>query len=139
MLDVSPLRLNLLRAYYLLILVERSATVAPTLLGWREPLGPFDGTAYSFWGALGLLAALGIRYPVRMLPLLVLHLAYKSLWLLAVALPLWRAGTPFDPVMTRFAWAMAVGVALDLVVIPWGHVFDRYLRQPAEPWRAQAR
>jgi hypothetical protein len=139
MLDVSPLRLNLLRAYYLLILVERSIAVAPALFGWRGPLGPFDGTAYSFWAALALLAVVGLRYPLKMLPLLLIHLAYKSLWLLAVALPLWRAQTPFDPAMTRFAWAMAAGVALDLLIIPWPYVIARYVRHPAEPWRAQAR
>lgn len=138
MLDVTPLRLNLLRAYYLLILVERSLAVGPALLGWRDRLGPFDGTAYSFWGALALLAAVGLRYPLRMLPLLLLHLAYKSLWLMAIALPLWRAKTPFDPMMTRFAWAMAVGVALDLVMIPWPYVAANYFRHPAEPWRTRS-
>ena len=67
-----------------------------------------------------------------MLPVLLIHLVYKSLWLLGVALPLWSAGTPFDPTMTMFAWAMAIGVALDLVIIPWGYVWANYVRRPAE-------
>lgn len=132
MAEVSRLRLNLLRAYYLLILVERAWRVIPALVSPEAPLGPFDGTAYAFWGALALLAALGLRYPLQMLPVLLVHLAYKSLWLLAVALPLWAAGAPFDATMTMFAWAMAIGVALDLVVIPWGHVWSNYVRRPAE-------
>ena len=128
--EISRFQLNLLRAYYLLILVERSAAAGPALLGLRAPLGPFDGTAYSFWGAMALLAALGLWQPLRMLPLLLIHLAYKSIWLLAVALPQWRSGIGLDPVMTRFAWAMAVGVALDLLVIPWRHVAATSLRRP---------
>ncbi|HYD37151.1 MAG TPA: hypothetical protein VEA60_06030 [Allosphingosinicella sp.] len=131
--EVSPLRLNLLRAYYLLILVERGVRVLPALAGGG--LGPFDGTAYAFWGALALLAALGLRHPLAMLPLLLIHLAYKSLWLAAVALPLWTAGVAFDPLMTAFAWAMAVGVAFDLLLIPWPYALARFVRDPAEPWR----
>ena len=135
MADVSLLRLNLLRAYYLLIAAERAYRVLPTLLGMREPLGPFDGTAYAFWGALALLSLLGLRYPLQMLPLLLVHLAYKAIWLLAVALPLWLSGGAFDATMTAFTWAMALGVVFDLVLIPWRYVADRYVRAPAERWR----
>ena len=136
MTHVSPLRLNLLRAYYLLIALERGYRVLPTLLGAREPLGPFDGTAYAFWGALALLALVGLRYPLQMLPLLLAHLAYKSIWLLAVALPMWRAGVEFDATMVGFTWAMGLGVLFDLLIIPWGYVLDRYVRAPAERARA---
>ena len=135
MTEVSPLRLNLLRAYYLLIAVERSYRVLPTLLGMGEPLGAFDGTAYAFWGALALLALLGLRYPLGMLPLLLAHLLYKAIWLLAVAPPMWRSGEPFDATMVAFTWAMALGVLFDLVLIPWKYVADRYVRAPAERWR----
>ena len=129
---VSPVRLNLLRAYFLLILIERAYRVVPTLLSPEAPLGPFDGTAYSFWAALALLAALGLRYPLQMLPVLLLHLLYKAIWLLAVALPLWAAGEPLDGVTTAFAWAMAIGVLLDLLIIPWPYVWTRYARAPAD-------
>ena len=139
MAEVSLLRLNVMRAYYLLILVERSVRVLPVLVSPEAPLGPFDGVAYSFWGALALLAALGLRYPLQMVPLLLAHLAYKTLWLLAVALPLWLAGARFDPLMASFAWAMAIGVALDLIVIPWGHALAHYVRKPADPWRRAGR
>jgi hypothetical protein len=127
---ISPLRLNLLRGYYLLIAVERAYRVLPALLGYGEPLGPFDGTAYAFWGALALLALVGVARPLQMLPVLLVHLAYKAIWLLAVALPLWRSGTAFDATMVAFTWAMAVGVLLDLIIIPWGHVRDVLVRAP---------
>ena len=37
-----------------------------------------------------------------------------------------------DPAMVEFTQAMALGVALDLVVIPWGYVFANYERKPGE-------
>jgi hypothetical protein len=36
--------------------------------------------------------------------------------------------------MASFAWAMAVGVALDLIVIPWGYVLAHYVRKPGDRW-----
>ena len=137
MAEVSLTRLNVMRAYFLLIFVERAYRVIAGMVTPATPLGPFDGTAYAFWGALALLAALGLRYPLQMVPVLLVHLLYKSLWLLGVALPLWAAGRPFDPPMTAFAWAMAIGVALDLLIIPWRHVVARYVRAPGDPWRSE--
>jgi hypothetical protein len=134
MAEVSLPRLYVLRAVYLLILVERSIRVLPALVSPATPLGPWDGVAYSFWGALALLAALGLRYPLQMLPVLLIQMAYKTIWLLAVALPLWLAGVRFDPMMVSFTWAMAIGVALDLIVIPWGYVFANYLGRPGDRW-----
>jgi hypothetical protein len=138
MAEVSLLRLNAMRAFYLLIFVERSVRVLPALVSPDAPLGPWDGVAYSFWGALALLAALGLRYPLRMVPVLLIQLVYKAIWLVAVAVPLWSAGRPFDAVMTSFTWAMALGVAFDLIVIPWRWVFAQYVRWPGDPWRARA-
>jgi hypothetical protein len=125
-----------MRGFYLVILVERSARVLPALLAPAVPLGPWDGVAYSFWGALALLAAVGLRYPLQMVPVLLMQMAYKAIWLLAVALPLWLADAPFDPLMASFVWAMAVGVALDLIVIPWGYVLAHYVRKPGDRWTA---
>jgi hypothetical protein len=97
-----------------------------------KPLGPFDGVAYAFWGALALLCLLGLKYPLKMIPLLLIFLVYKLLWLAMVALPWWSAGTPVDPVMGQFTIAMAAGVVIDLLVIPWGYVIANYARAPAE-------
>ena len=135
MTEVSQARLNVMRAFYLLLFLERGYRVVAQL-GSGESLGPFDGVAYAYWGALALLCALGLRYPLRMVPVLLMFLLYKLLWLALVALPLWSAGAEFDPVMLQFTIAMAVGVAIDLLVIPWSYVIANYLRAPAERGRA---
>ena len=49
------------------------------------------GVAFSFFAALAVLSAIGIRYPLGMLPLLFIQLFYKTFWVFMVYLPL-RAG-----------------------------------------------
>lgn len=134
MTEVSLLRLYVMRAFYLVILLGVGSMALPALTSPGAPLRPLEGVAFSFWGALALLAAVGLRYPLQMVPVLLIQLVYKTLWLLAVALPLWSADAPFDPAMVEFTQAMALGVALDLVVIPWGYVFANYVRKPGERW-----
>ena len=50
------------------------------------------GLAGSVYTAFGLTAILGIKSPLKFLPILFLQLLYKSIWLLAVILPLLFTG-----------------------------------------------
>ena len=77
---------------------------------------------------------MGVRYPLAMLPLLLLPLFYKSVWLIAVAVPLWSAG-PIDPVTRELTRVFAMAAVADLVVIPWPYVVAHYVRTPGERWR----
>jgi hypothetical protein len=54
----------------------------------QKPWDPITGVAFSFWAALASLSALGIRYPLAMLPVIFMQLFYKTFWLLAVYVPL---------------------------------------------------
>ena len=47
------------------------------------------GVVTSMLVAMSVLALLGLRYPVQMLPILLFEAAWKVFWLTAVALPLW--------------------------------------------------
>ena len=57
------------------------------------------------------LAFLGLRHPLQMLPLLLFELAWKTIFVLAVALPLWRAGA-IDPATRETALESLFGVIL---------------------------
>lgn len=93
-------------------------------------MDPIPGVAFSFWAGLACLSALGIRYPLAMLPLLFMQLFYKTFWLLAVYLPLRAAGRSSD-----LPQGFLVGIALDILVIPWPYVFARYIEKPGDKWR----
>ena len=80
--------------------------------------------------AFSILCAIGIRYPLQMLPLLLWELLWKSMWLLMIALPRWMAGT-MDAATTQ-TLIDCVAVVLVLFAMPWGYVARHYLRRPAE-------
>ena len=67
--------------------------------------------------AMTALMALGVRYPLRMLPLLLFELSWKAIWLVAIALPLWSAHQ-LDADTMDTVKACLMGVVLCPIVIP---------------------
>ena len=132
--DVSALRLYVLRLMYLLNFVGLAVNVWPALVSPAQPIAPLPGVAFAFWAALSTLCALGLRYPLKMLPVLFMQLFYKSVWLLAVALPLWSSGQ-WSSSATGLFKGMVIGAIADLLVIPWPYVFTNYVRTPGDAWK----
>ncbi|HXZ27727.1 MAG TPA: hypothetical protein VEG08_06975 [Terriglobales bacterium] len=129
--DVSLARLYVLRATYLLLIVGLGATNLPVLISHDlTSRGVIPGLLGGIW----LLAFLGLRYPVQMLPLLLFEFSWKTIWLLAFGLPQWSTGqTP--PTWPGDFQAITAGVILMPIVIPWGYVYRHYIKQPSERWR----
>jgi len=129
--EVSLARLYVLRATYLLLVVGLGVKIVPALID-HAPTA--RGVIPSLLGGVWLLAFIGLKYPLQVLPLLLFEFAWKTLWLLAFGLPQWSAGQ-MPPTFTEDFRAIAAGVILMPIVIPWGYVYRRYLRQPAARWR----
>jgi hypothetical protein len=130
--------LYVLRLFYGLSVVGGAFTFWPVLLDPARPLGPMDGVAFSFWAVLMALMGLGLRYPLQMLPLVLLQLFYKTVWLLAVALPL-RAAGRWDSGVAEMTTTFVAVVVIDTLVIPWGYVLANYVKKPGDRWSALPR
>ncbi|MET0319574.1 MAG: hypothetical protein ABW069_02500 [Duganella sp.] len=128
---VSLFRLYLLRAVYLIIAVGLGISIWPGILHHDQPWTPMQGFVNCMLGAFGLLCALGLRYPLQMLPVLLWELLWKSLWLLVVALPAIQAG-PLDQLMKENLFAVGLVVMIP-IVLPWRYLVDHYIRKPADP------
>jgi hypothetical protein len=133
--DVSTLRLNALRGTYLLIALGMGLQIWPLILRHSTDVEHMKGVVRSMLGALTLLSLLGVRYPLKMLPLLFFELAWKTVWVLSFGLPLWSAGG-LDAGTAETLQACLLGVVLCPLVIPWGYVRRHYFAAPGEPWRA---
>jgi len=126
-------RLYALRAGYLLLVLGLGSVVWPGVIHHDKPWELMQGVVHCMLAAMSALALLGLRYPLRMLPLLFFEIAWKAIWLLVVALPAWRAHQMGpDTLETAFECLMAV---VFLVVIPWGYVAANYGFGRGDRWR----
>jgi hypothetical protein len=130
--DVSFFRLYVLRAAYLLLVVGLGAMIVPEIVSHALTS---RGVIASLLGALWVLAFLGLRYPLEMLPLLMFEFAWKLIWMIAYGLPQYSAGR-LPPTFAEDFFNIALGVVLMPLVIPWGYVWRRYVTRPGTPWTA---
>ena len=129
--EVSLTRLYVLRAAYLLLIVGLGAMIVPELLS--HPLAS-RGVIASLLGAVWVLAFVGLKFPLEMLPLLMFEFAWKTIWMIAYGLPQWSAGQ-FPPTFSEDFFNIALGVILMPLVIPWGYVWRRYVKRSGARWR----
>lgn len=125
-------QLNRMRVGYLLMGLGLAAVKWPLLLEgktWELK----EGTVNCMLVALSVLALLGLRYPRRMLPVLLFEVGWKVTWLAAVVLPLWSDGKLDDS--TREQLSTVLWFVIVIAAIPWRHVFRSYVHTPGEPWR----
>lgn len=134
MTEVSLFRLYLLRGMYLLIAVGLAVTIWPHILAPTVLAAGPKSVIRALLGALAILSFLGLRYPLKMLPLLLFELLWKGIWVVASALPLWR-GPGLDAYAAETLFACLMGVVLVPIAIPWSYVLNHYLRAPGDPWR----
>jgi hypothetical protein len=131
---VSLLRLNILRAYYAFMAFGTAAVFWPGLLDHSHEWGSRHGAQASLLAALSPLALLGLRYPLKMLPVIFYEFTWKALWFVFVAAPLYAADRMTDGVWAN-VYACGLAIFLTPLVLPWRHVWRTYLAATAEPWR----
>ncbi len=132
--NVSTFRLYILRATYLLIVVGLGLVIWPGVIHHSNAWALRYGDTSSLLAGVSVLAVLGIRYPIKMLPLLLFELVWKSIWLIAIALPLWRADQ-IDPATWESVKACLMGVILVPIVAPWPYVWANYVKKPGDRWK----
>ncbi|HYE52855.1 MAG TPA: hypothetical protein VEB20_24880 [Azospirillaceae bacterium] len=133
MTEVSIVRLNVLRAAYLLVGLGLAVTIWPRLLSHGPDWPLMNSVVAALLGGVSVLALLGLRYPLQMLPVLLFELVWKSIWLSLVAAPLWLAGQMDERTMGTVTDCLVTVVILP--AIPWGYVVATYVKAPGAPWR----
>jgi hypothetical protein len=126
-------RLNLMRIGYAVMGFGLAVVKWPLLVTHPEPWPLFEGVVTCILTAMSLLAFLGLRYPVRLLPILLFECAWKLIWLAVVAVPALAADT-MDPA-TQGVTMNCLFVVIILAVVPWRHVWQRYVVANGDGWR----
>jgi hypothetical protein len=134
-------RLNLMRVGYLVMGLGLAVVKWPIVIGYDRSTPLFEGVVAVILTAMSLLAFLGLRYPVRLLPILLFESLWKLIWLGVVALPAVVAGD-VDEAMREVIVNCSV-VVIVFAVVPWRYVRQRYVRQryvaaKGDRWRGAA-
>lgn len=132
MTEISPWRLLLLRAAYALIAFGMGARTWPAIFSHSGYWNPMSGAVQCMMGGLTLLALVGIRYPLKMLPLLFWEIAWKTIWLLVVALPAWLGGI-MDAETAELTFATSL-VIIIYAAVPWRYVIAEYIKAHGDSW-----
>jgi hypothetical protein len=131
--DVGLVRLYVLRAAYALLAFAQGLKTWAAIFHPTHAWDFWNGVGLSFFGALTALSLLGIRYPLRMLPLLLFEVAWKLIWAFAVWLP-----ALLNHSLTRDVADNAMGILLGPVVVaillPWGYLWKLYVVAPGDRW-----
>jgi hypothetical protein len=129
--DVSLVRLYILRAVALFFAIDGLFSKLPYLI---HPDPASRGITASLLATLWVSAFFTVRYPLRMMPVFLFELIWKTCWLIDYGAPQWLAGTD-SPRLARDLFEIGFFPIPIALVIPWGYVWRHYVRQPADPWR----
>ena len=133
---VRPVHIYALRTLFLLMFLFVGYDSWSYILRHEGPWDPFKALAWCMFASYSMLSGLGVLRPLKMLPIVLFMLGYKTHWLFAVAYPLWAAnqltGSPAEGMARIFVW-----IPVAFLVVPWRYVLDRYVRSGA-PVRAVA-
>ena len=123
---VRPINVFMLRVIYLLMCTMMARTAWSSILSHQGAWEPYRAMGDCVWAAYGTLALLGLLQPLRMLPIVLFMIFYKSLWLAVVALPLLRAGTLAGSSAEELTWIFLAAPVFALCV-PWGYAVRQYV------------
>ena len=130
---LSGRRLNGMRVGYTFLGVGLAIVKWPVLVQDAPSLPVFEGVVAALLTAMSLLAFLGLRYPVRMLPVLLFEVTWKVIWIAAVAVPHLLADDIDDT--TSDVLVSCALVIVIVAVVPWRYTWSHYVRTPGDPWR----
>lgn len=105
----------------------------PVLLHHPQSLPVMEGVVACLLTAMSLLAFLGLRYPVRMLPILLFEVLWKVIWIATIAVP--QLVSHDLNAEARDVLINCSFVVVIIAVVPWRYAWTQYVRTPGNAWR----
>jgi hypothetical protein len=131
--QLSLFRLYTLRAAYFVMAAGLAVFVWPAVLHHTSEFALTSGVRVALLAGLGATAALGLRYPVQMLPILIFEMVWKAIYLIAFAWPLWSAHQ-ITAAVAEDIKAVAM-VVIFIPLIPWRYVIAQYVLKRGDRWK----
>lgn len=131
--DNSVVRLGLLRFMYFYTIIGAGGLgfgilfiprTVQSILGFPSQDATVLGIVGSVYLTFGLISLLGIRSPLKFVPILFLQLCYKVIWSVIIAAPILFSGRlPVHTVMLLIIFTTYI--IGDLIAIPFSYIFAK--------------
>jgi len=95
-----------------------------SIFGWPNQDPIVFGVTGSVYLSFALLSILGLRAPLKFVPVLLLQLSYKVVWFIGVIIPIIFAGK-FPVYAILLVIIFATYIIGDLIAIPFSYVFAK--------------
>jgi hypothetical protein len=102
--------------------------VMRSIFGWPSQDPIVFGVFGSVYIAFGILSVLGLRSPLKFVPVLLLQLCYKVVWFIGVLLPIIFSGK-FQTYALVYVVIFATYIIGDLIAIPFWYVFGKRVEE----------
>jgi hypothetical protein len=123
---VPPINIYLLRLLFTLMFLFLTYESWKHILNHTGPWENGNAAAWCMWGSYSAISFIGIIRPLKMLPIVLFEIVYKTAWLFVVAYPLWvkneLIGSPAEGMARVFIW-----VVFPIVAMPWRYFFRTHL------------
>jgi hypothetical protein len=126
-------RLNVMRFGYAFMGVGLVIVKWPVLLHNAQSLPVMEAVVACLLTAMSLLAFLGLRYPIQMLPILLFEVMWKVLWIATIAIP-HLVSHDLNTEGRKLLFNCSFVVVI-IAVIPWRYAWKAYVRTPGDAWR----
>lgn len=102
--------------------------VAPDILmANQDPL--LFGALGCIWLTFGILSILGLRQPLKLVPVLIFQLIYKIIWFAAVVIPVGIQGNlQVNLLNVGLIFLFAMFIVGDILVIPFKDFFENFFK-----------
>ncbi|MDG2342741.1 MAG: hypothetical protein P8L24_06765 [Cytophagales bacterium] len=124
---IRPINIYGMRFIYILMATLLAMDVWTHIITYDQKWDPSDAMNWSVWAAFTLFAVIGIFHTVKMIPIMVLEIVYKTIWLILVALPLFQDGNLSDDTTDGMIFPFIL-VILPVTFVPWGYVVKKYIK-----------
>ena len=123
---IRPINIYAMRFIYILMATFLALDVWTHIITYDQSWDPSDAMDWSVWAAFTVFAFVGIFRTVQMIPILLLEIVYKSIWLILVAYPLYQAENLSSESTDGMIFPFAL-VLLPIIAVPWGYVLKTYI------------
>ena len=123
---VPRINIYIMRLFFLLMFVFVGFDSWSSIITHQGPWQSVSAVALCMWAAYSTMSILGVFHTLKMLPVMLFMIFYKSLWLIVVALPLWvsdqLAGSEAEGMANVFIW-----VIIPIVGMPWRYALRTFV------------